>query len=426
MTRRSHAALRWAAFILIICFFVQLFAYGIRHSFPVFFPFILNEYQWARGDTALMFSIHLFVYGISAPVAGMLLARFPAKLLLLSGISILTIATAACSYATELWHFYLLFGVLAPIGLACTGSPILSPTIVNWFANRRGTALALAQIGGGLSFLFVFLMEFVIEGTGWRFTYVVMGIIVSGVLLPLILVGYFFHPKDRGLEPVRIRNSDSRPDNLSSDSPRLTIDSVQWARRSALFSRELWMLFFSIMFFWGTGSYLVLAHQVKHIIEIGHSPSIAASTTAIFGVFMVIGQGGALISDWIGREFTVLLASVLASAGVLLFIFLEFHHGLTLLYVFAALFGLGSGLFAVCIFAGTADIFAGRHFGLFNGIVLSGLGFGGALGPWLGGFLYDISGTYFFSFLFALSSFSISFIAFYLAGPRRYVARGFG
>jgi cyanate permease len=54
------------------------------------------------------------------------------------------------------------------------------------------------------------------------------------------------------------------------------------------------------------------------------------------------------------------------------------------------------------------------------------MGFGGAFGPWLGGLLYDLSGSYLFSFLFALGSFVLAFVAFYTAAPRRYVARGFG
>ena len=152
-----------ASVILVVSFVVMLLAYGVRHSFPVFFPFILDEYGWSRGDTAFMFSLHLLVYGICAPIAGSLSSRVSPKLLLLIGVMVLGLAAAACSYATRLWHFYLLFGALAPVGLACAGSPILNPTIMNWFAQRRGMALGLAQTGGGLSFVFVFMMESILS-----------------------------------------------------------------------------------------------------------------------------------------------------------------------------------------------------------------------------------------------------------------------
>ena len=72
-----------ASVILAVGFLVMLLAYGVRHSFPVFFPFILDEYGWTRGDTALMFSLHLLVYGICAPIVGSLVSKLPAKALLL-------------------------------------------------------------------------------------------------------------------------------------------------------------------------------------------------------------------------------------------------------------------------------------------------------------------------------------------------------
>ena len=423
---RNNAILLWASVILAVCFLVQLLGYGVRHSFSVFFPFILEEYRWARGDTALMLSIHLLVYGICAPISGSLATKMPPMRLLLFGIAVLSLATTACYFATQLWHFYLFFGVLVPIGLACVGSPILNPTIINWFADRRGMAIGLAQTGAGLSFVFVFLMEFVISTTGWRLAYVVMGLITLGVLAPIVLVGYRFRPQERGLEPVRTQKDIRHPDIPSATSSEPETGSNRWSKKAGLHSKELWLLFVSIMLFWGTGSYLVLAHQVKYAIDLGYSSATAASTTAIFGISMVIGQAISFVSDRIGRENTVLAASTFAVIALILLISLKPGSGLFPIYSFAVLFGLGSGLYAVCLYAGAADIFSGPHFGLFNGIVLTGMGFGGAVGPWLGGLLFDISGSYHYSFLLALGSFVIAFFAFYGAAPRRYVARGMG
>ena len=86
--------------------------YGIRHSFSVFFPPILDEFGWTRGSTAIMFSLNILIYGICAPVAGSLGDRWRARSVMLSGIIILGLATAGCSLAHQLWHFYLLFGIL--------------------------------------------------------------------------------------------------------------------------------------------------------------------------------------------------------------------------------------------------------------------------------------------------------------------------
>jgi len=410
-----------ASVILAVSFLVMLLAYGVRHSFPVFFPFILDEYGWTRGDTALMFSLHLFVYGICAPIAGSLVSKLPAKALLLFGIVVLGLAAAACSYATRLWHFYILFGALAPVGLACAGSPILNPTIMNWFAERRGMALGLAQTGGGLSFVFVFLMEFIIEDFGWRTAYVIMGLLTVAVLVPVVLLAYTFSPEERGLRAIGSNGKGSGTGNAPSADPDQTNREL-WTRASGLRSRPLWLLFVSNMLFWGTGCYLILAHQVKFAIDAGYSPAVAASTTAAFGIFMVIGQASSFISDYIGREATIFVASVFTFVAAVILIFLEPGSGLLPLYSFSVLFGIGAGLFAVCVFVGVADIFFGRNFGLFCGIVTGGMGFGGAFGPWLGGVLFDVSGSYHYSFLFAALSFLISFVCFFLAAPRRYAA----
>ena len=404
--------------ILAVSFIMMLLAYGVRHSFPVFFPFILDDDGWSRGDTALMFSLHPLVYGACAPVAGSLCTKWPPKSLLLFGVLLLGLAAAACSLATRLWHFYVLLGVLAPIGLAAAGSPILNPTIMNWFATRRGTALGLAQTGGGLSFVFVFMMEFVITEFGWRTAYIVMGFLTIAVLLPIVLLKYSFSPKERGMTPY---GSAQEPPEVTAMS-EITEPVELWSRASGLRSSQLWLLFISNMLFWGTGCYLILAHQVRFAIDAGFSSTVAASTSAAFGIFMVLGQASSFVADHIGRETTILIASALTCSATVLLFFLDPNKGVTLLYLFSILFGIGAGLFAVCVFAGAADIFFGKHFGLFCGIVTAGMGLGGAFGPWLGGVLFDVSGSYDYSFAFAGVSFIVAFLCFFFAAPRRFVA----
>ena len=82
---------------------------GIRHSFAVFFPSILDEFGWDRGSTAIMLSLNLLIYGLMAPVAGSLGDRWRPRRVMLIGIAILGIATASCAFSHELWHFYLLW-----------------------------------------------------------------------------------------------------------------------------------------------------------------------------------------------------------------------------------------------------------------------------------------------------------------------------
>ena len=397
--------------ILLTCFIIQLFGYGIRHSFSVFFPYILDEYGWQRSDTAFIFSLHLLFYGLSSPVAGHLITIIKPKIMVLMGIFIICVSTFLCLFATNLIHFYILFGIFLPIGLSFMGSPIITPTIINWFPTKRGASIGIAQTGGGMSFFIAFLMIFVITTLGWRISYAVLSLATAAILFPLVFKYFSFAPRQSTPELVG--------NNLSGK--RLTEESLSvWTIKSGLASRRLWFLFFSNMLFWGTGAYLVITHQVKLALDLGYSPEIAASTTAFFGIFMVVGQASSFISDYIGRETSVFISSLAASAGIICLFFFVNGDAALPLYLFSALFGYGSGLFAVCIYAGASDIFNGNRFGFFNGFILAGMGIGGAFGPWFGGLLHDIFHSYDYALILALISFIISSLFFYLAGPRLY------
>jgi len=158
----------------------MILIYGIRHSFSIFFPSILNEFGWGRGSTAIMLSLNILIYGFFAPLAGSLGDRWKPRRIMPIGVAILGLATASCAFANELWHFYLLFGVLMPMGSAFSGWPLLAPALANWFAKRRGLAIGLGQMGGGLSFAYGMFAEFTISQLGWRYAFFVLaGILVA-------------------------------------------------------------------------------------------------------------------------------------------------------------------------------------------------------------------------------------------------------
>lgn len=112
---------------------------------------MLDEFHWYRGTTAIMLSLNILVYGLTAPLAGSLVDRWKPRAVVVIGISVLSVSTAACYFARELWQYYLLFGILAPMGTAFCGSPVFNPTIINWFGKRRGLAMGIGQMGADLA-----------------------------------------------------------------------------------------------------------------------------------------------------------------------------------------------------------------------------------------------------------------------------------
>ena len=397
----------------------MILVYGTRHSFSVFFPPILSEFGWSRGSTALMLSLNILLYGLMAPISGSLYDRWKPHRLILIGATVLGLATAGCAFARELWHFYLLFGVLMPIGSAFSGWPLLGPTLANWFAKRRGLAIGLAQMGGGLSFTYGIFVEFVISQVGWRYTYFVIAGIVIAVLVPLYFFFYRYHPEKKGLKPY------------GADEPRVAIELDAsategqkpvpggWTLRKALKTYQLWSLIAAQSLYWGVGAYMVLGHQVKFAEDVGYSSTFAASVFALFGIFSAVGQLSSSISDWIGREKTMTVAVILAMGALAALLSVRDTSQPWLLYLYAVCFGYGAGLAAPALYAGLADIFHGGHFGVLSGLLLAGFGIGGIIGPWLGGFIYDVTGSYTSAFIFAMVCFAFSGVIFWIAAPRK-------
>ena len=144
----------------------------------------------------------------------------------------------------------------------------------------------------------------------------------------------------------------------------------------------------------------------------------SASVFGLFGIFFAGGQASAFISDWIGREKTITLATILSIGALVALLSVKDSSQPLLLYFYATCFGYGTGLYSPTLIAGTADIFHGRNFGAIAGLLLTGMGVSGAIGPWLGGYIYDISGSYSSAFVLCMVCFGLACIAVWIAAPR--------
>ena len=417
MLKRPFLFYGWV--IVVISITSMILIYGIRHSFSIFFPPILDEFGWSRGSTALMLSLNLLVYGFTAPLVGGLADRWKPRRVIFIGLTILTLATAGCAFAGELWHFYLLFGILTPMGTACCGWPLLSPILVNWFSKRRGLAMGLGQAGGGLSFTYGLFTEFVISQLGWSYAYLVLAGILVVVLLPLYFFFFYSRPENKGLKAYGT-DEPTTVSGLTADIAAASGSALHgWTLGRAIGTYQLWFLLAAHSLYWGVGCYMVLAHQVKFAQDVGYSSIFAASVFALFGAFVAIGQLSSAISDWIGREKTFTLGIILSIGALVALISVKDASQSWLLYLYAICFGYGAGLLSPTTFAGAADIFYGRHFGAISGLILAGMGIGGVIGPWLGGYIYDVSGSYTGAFTLSMVCFGLSCIAYWIAAPRK-------
>ena len=411
VSRRYQVSNRWT--VLITVFICGLLVYGIRHSFSAFFPYILDEFGWPRGSTALIFALSVVMYGILAPLSGNIAGRWKPELMISAGILLVGVSASACVLANELWHFYLLFGLIMPIGIAFAGMPVLVPALTNWFTSKRGMILGFGIAGGGLSFSMPTYAELLIANFGWRLAFVIMSATVTTIVIPMALLFFRYRPKNQ------LQKSSKAVEALPGIVSEKDLDDRILMR--ALKSYRLWLLVISYMLFPGVASFMIIAHQVVFFSDLGYSSGFAASIAGVVGVFMAVGTLSGFVSDRIGRERALLLATVLSICSIIILLYQSDTSSAWILYVYAFCFGISMGIFGPTIVAGAADLFHSRHFGVVNGLLLMGFGLGGAVGPWLGGYIFDITGSYNIAFIICIVCYGVSCISFWIAAPRKVV-----
>jgi predicted MFS family arabinose efflux permease len=274
-------------------------------------------------------------------------------------------------------------------------------------------------MGGGLSFTYSIFVEFAIRHIGWRHTFLALAAILVISLLPVLLVFFYYRPQERkmkayGADDFPVAQERPRPGKIRGNSG----PPGEGGLREILRTPRLWFLVSSYALYWGVAGYLVMAHQVRFLQDKGFTGAFSASIFALLGVMIFLGQLSAFLSDRLGREKTHTLAACLSIGGLFALLFVSDTSQTFLLYVFAVLFGYGGGLATPVTYAASADIFHGKHFGTVGGLLLAGMGLGSVLGPWLGGHLFDISGSYTIAFIFCMISLVFSCLFIWIAAPR--------
>ena len=421
MSKQNEIFYGWV--ILSVALITLLLGFGIRNAFSVFYPAIVAEFGWERGNTALMFSIAIIVYGLVAPLAGSLVDRFGARLVLPIGVFIVGGGVALCSSATAQWHFFLFYGVMGAFGLSLIGWTTQATIVSKWFVKKRGLVFGILGAGFGGSLIFASVVQFLISTFGWRTAYVITGLSSIVIIAPLSVLFMNRSPKDKGLLPDGLSPSskESRHLNELEISGRLQVEwaSTTWTLSRAMRTYQFWFLFSIAFCLMGVAETIAIAHQVFFFQDVGYPPMQAASIYSVFGVAFVLGNLCTFLSDRLGRE-KIFITSCLLSALAVLFLFLIKDTSQPwMAFSFAFFSGLGIGTAGTVLHATVADLFQGRHFGSIQGTIILGFALAGAVAPWLAGFLHDRTGSYSTTFLILLWSLLVSIALMWFIAPSK-------
>ena len=363
--------------IVAAAFLVLFTAYGAQYSFGVFFAALLDEFGWSRAGLAGVFSLYAFAYSVFAFPAGRLTDRWGPRAVITAGGVFLGSALAAMAFVSQLWQPYVLYGVVAAIGMGTAYVPC-SGTVVKWFARRRGLAVGVAGSGGSVgTFAFPPLAQWLVGAIGWRAAYVIFG---AAVLATLAAVARVMRrdPESMGLHP-----------DGAAAAPSAAVPGVQLG--TALRTPALWLLGIALTATW-TPVFVPLVHLVSLARDLGHGPTTGAWLVSALGAGAVAGRlTMGPISDRIGRKPSLVFGTLAQAVS-----FVGYAHVVSVEGLAAATiaFGYSYGAVSTLFPAAVADFFGRGTAGSIVGFLFMTAGSMAAWGPLVAGAIYDASGSY--------------------------------
>jgi MFS family permease len=416
MNRQSHK-LYYGWIIVGLGLVSMSFWFGVRSSFSVFYVALLEEFHWSRGESAGVQSVAMLTYTFIAPLVGGLIDRLGPRRVIVPGIILLVAGLVLCSAMKTLLHFYLFYGVLVAAGSTCIAIVAFSAILAHWFERKRGLASGIAVSGMGLgTFILVPLSQSLISSYGWRPTFLLLAGLVLVIALPLNVFFLKHRPEELGLRVDGLKVAPVLKDDRPQSAAPMTQD---WTLKKVVRTRSFWAMaafpFFSLICV-----YIVVVHNVRFMVDKGIDPmsaalifALAGMSTSIFRIFW------GWISDHIGREKAYTAGMLCLFLGVLSLLLMDSLGNEAFMYTFAFFFGMGWGATAPLFMATAADLFKGRIFGLIYGIVEGTMNFGGAIGSWIAGFIFDQTKSYRLAFMLAIIVCFLSCIFIWIAAPRK-------
>ena len=390
----SRRKLFYGHYIVGASMVTQMMYLGLFFTFGVLFPEFEKEFGWSRAQISGASSTMFIVMGVLGVAMGRVNDQIGPRILLTVSTVVFALGFILMSRMTALWHLYLFYGLLCGLGVAAHDVVVLS-TVARWFARGRGLMSGLVKTGAGIGQLIVPLVaSFLVINYGWREASLWVGI---AALIVMVIAAQVVRrdPKSLGLRPWgEVRTEGSKNDVTQEAGLDL---------KQAIRTRQFWLISMAKLADWYC-LFTVIVHIVPHGIDQGLEPATSAVVLSVIGGCSILGRltlGAGF--DYLGAKRSLLVAFALLFLSV---VFLQLLSDPKWLFAFAFVYGIGHGGFFAIASPSVAEYFGTRSHGLIFGIVMFAGSIGGTIGPWLSGWLYDSTGTYYIAFLL-VSGFSV-------------------
>jgi len=390
-TRKFRLHYAWV--ILAAACVLSIAARADSASFAVLIDPLVEKFGWKRGDISFAYSL-AFLGGMPAMlVIGWLGDRYGARMLMIGASFLISAGTVLLGTIKELWQFYVVYGLFVG-SLGNAAFMVLLPVIVTrWFDRQMGVALGVywAALGGG-PVIFAPLFRWLIETRGWESAFRLIGFGLGGVLLAFSTL-IRSSPREKGLSAYGAEDPSAK--KPVSAAPAATAGTL----RSVIAKRPVWLLM-GCHHLGCAGHAVILAHGVSMATHHGVPGLQAAGVlSTIAGVSIASRFAFSILTERFGGRTVLTLAIIGQSSSILM---LLFASEAWTFYVFAVIFGIcyggemvGFPIINRQLFGATAPLSSIYSF------EMVGASTGMALGGWLGGVLFDMSGDYTWAILAA-------------------------
>ena len=344
-------------------------------SAVVSLPAIQADFGIARGEASLPYTLTMIGFAFGGVFMGGLADRFGIATPLALGAALLGLGYIGAGLSPNAMTLALDQGLLIGVGASAFLSPLLAD-ISHWFRKRRALAVTICSSGNYVAgVVWPPTLQHFIAADGWRATHIGVGVFCLLASGPLIWLLRARHP---GGAP-----SAAAPTHAHGDlalPPRALVVLLSVAGLACCVAMSM-----------------PQAHLVAYCADLGYGPARGAEMlSAMLGLGIVSRVGSGFVADRIGGLMTLMIGSL--AQGLALFLYLWFDS-LVSLYLISAIFGLFQGGIVPMYTVIVREYFPPSRAGSTVGIVMMATLFGMALGGWMSGVVYDLSGSYRMAFL---------------------------
>ena len=381
----SHMYYGWR--IVLAAFLNLFFAVGIIfYGFPVFYPYFVESLGFTRAQLTQGFFLGFLFAGLPFGVlAGTLIDRIGARLVILVGIVLVAFSLLLMGSMNRFWHFESLC-IVEVIGYVLAGPIANQVLIARWFDRRRGQAMGYAYLGLGLGGVVApVLVNFLARTLGWRHALELLGTVILLVLLPIGILITRSSPAAAGVVPEAF--GEVPLSRESSSALVVPAVGVSQAARSAPF----WLILAgSTLAIGAIGA--VIQHFILFLKDAGYSATAASRyssmlLSASLAGRVIVGH----LADHFRKAYLMAFFYFLIGASV----FLLVHPNSTaMLWAFALVFGFSMGADYMLIPLVTSECFGTASLGKLLALIIMGYSIGQWTGPWMVGKIFDAQHSY--------------------------------